>query len=80
MEDGTIILEPRELTAPFQISVKTLAMMDAKELKTVADDYDALCSGFGREMIAARVQAIREQENAERMQRRTRRRHEIEVR
>ncbi len=29
MEDGTIILEPRELTAPFQISVKTLTMMDA---------------------------------------------------
>ena len=28
MDDGTIILEPRELTAPFQISVKTLAMMD----------------------------------------------------
>lgn len=28
MEDGTIVLEPRELTAPFQISVKTLAMMD----------------------------------------------------
>ncbi len=28
MGDGTIILEPRELTAPFQILVKTLAMMD----------------------------------------------------
>ena len=28
MNDGTIILESRELTAPFQISVKTLAMMD----------------------------------------------------
>lgn len=51
-----------------------------KELKTVADDYDALCRGFGREKIAAKVQAIREQENAERMQRRSRRRHEIEVR
>jgi hypothetical protein len=51
-----------------------------KELKTVADDYEALCRGFGREKIAASVQAIREQENAERMQRRSRRRHEIEVR
>lgn len=51
-----------------------------RELKTVADDYDALCRGFGREKIAARVQAIREQETAERMQRRSRRRHEIEVR
>ena len=38
-----------------------------RELKTVADDYDALCRGFGREKIAARVQAIREQETAERM-------------
>ncbi len=51
-----------------------------KELKTVADDYDALCRGFGREKIAARVQAIREQETAERMQRRSRRRHGIEAR
>ena len=51
-----------------------------KELKTVADDYDALCRGFGREKIAASVQAIREQETAERMQRRSRRRHGIEAR
>ena len=51
-----------------------------RELKTVADDYDALCRGFGREKIAARVQAIREQETAERMQRRSRRRHGIEAR
>ncbi len=51
-----------------------------KEQKTVADDYEVLCRGYGREKIAARVQAIREQENAERMQRRSRRRHEIEVR
>lgn len=28
MDDGTVILEPRELTAPFQVSVKTLSMMD----------------------------------------------------
>ena len=28
MNDGTIILEPRELTVPFQISVNTLSMMD----------------------------------------------------
>lgn len=29
MDDGTIILEPRELTVPFQVSANTLAMMDA---------------------------------------------------
>ena len=51
-----------------------------RELKAVADDYDALCRGFGREKIAASVQAIREQETAERMQRRSRRRHGIEAR
>ena len=28
MSDGTIILEPRELTVPFQVSEKTLSMMD----------------------------------------------------
>ena len=28
MDDGTIVLEPRELTVPFQISVNTLSMMD----------------------------------------------------
>ena len=28
MEDGRIILEPRELTAPFQVSTNTLNMMD----------------------------------------------------
>ena len=27
-EDGRIVLEPRELVAPFQISEKSLAMMD----------------------------------------------------
>ena len=29
MANGTIILEPRELTAPFQVSTNTLTMMDA---------------------------------------------------
>ena len=29
MEDGRTILDPRELTAPFQVSAKTLNMMDA---------------------------------------------------
>ena len=28
MDSGIIILEPRELTAPFQISANTLSMMD----------------------------------------------------
>ena len=28
-EDGTILLEPRELTAPFSVSANTLAMMDS---------------------------------------------------
>ena len=28
MEDGTIVLEPRELTVPFRVSANTLAMMD----------------------------------------------------
>ena len=28
MSDGVIILEPRELTAPFQVSSNTLSMMD----------------------------------------------------
>ena len=28
MSDGTIILLPRELTAPFQVSANTLRMMD----------------------------------------------------
>ena len=28
MENGTILLEPRELTTPFQVSIKTLTMMD----------------------------------------------------
>ena len=29
MDNGTIVLEPRELTVPSQISANTLAMMDA---------------------------------------------------
>ena len=29
MEDSTILLEPRELTVPFQVSANTLSMMDA---------------------------------------------------
>lgn len=28
-DDGRIILEPRELTKPFQVSEKTLSMMDS---------------------------------------------------
>ena len=28
MENGTIIMEPRELTVPFQVSANPLAMMD----------------------------------------------------
>ena len=28
-EDGTIVLEPRELTKPFQISKNSLSMMDS---------------------------------------------------
>lgn len=28
MSDGVIILEPRELTVPFQVSANTLSMMD----------------------------------------------------
>ena len=29
MEDGRIVLEPRELVKPFSVSANTLAMMDA---------------------------------------------------
>ncbi len=50
-----------------------------KELKTVADDYEALCRGYGKEKIAASVQAIREQETAERMRRRMARQHRNEI-
>lgn len=36
MDNGTIVLEPRELTVPFQISANTLAMMDASVRNTKA--------------------------------------------
>ena len=49
MENGTIILEPRELTAPFQVSANTLAMMDTAiknmEAGKVSDAIDL--SEFG---------------------------------
>jgi len=52
-----------------------------KELKSVADDYDTLCRGYGEEENAARVLAIKEMEAAERKQRRmSHRRHEIGAR
>ena len=51
-----------------------------RELKSVADDYEALCRGYGREKIAASVQAIKDLEATERLLRRTRRRHEVEAR
>lgn len=52
-----------------------------KELKSVAEDYDALCRSYGEREIAARVQAIKIQEAAERRQRRTaHHRHEIGAR
>ena len=43
-DDGRILLEPRELSAPFQVSANTLAMMDKsiQNLKTgkVSDAID----------------------------------------
>ena len=43
-DDGRILLEPRELTAPFQVSANTLAMMDeaVRNLKAgkVSDKLD----------------------------------------
>lgn len=43
-DDGTIVLEPRELTKPFSVSANTLAMMDSsiENLKngTVSDPID----------------------------------------
>ena len=41
-----------------------------RELKSVADDYDTLCRDYGEKEIAARVRAIKEQEEGERRQRR----------
>ena len=52
-----------------------------KELKSVADDYDTLCRGYGEDEISARVRTIKEMEAAERKQRRmSHRRHEIGAR
>ena len=41
-----------------------------QELKAVAKDYDTLCRGYGEKEIAARVRAVKEQEEAERRQHR----------
>ena len=51
-----------------------------RELKAIVKDYDTLCRGYGKEKIAAKVQAIRDQETAERQRRRARHRHEVEAR
>ena len=52
-----------------------------RELKAVAKDYDTLCRGYGEKEIAARVRVIKEQEEAERRQRRAaHHRYEIGVR
>ena len=52
-----------------------------RELKSVANDYDTLCRGYGEKEIAARVRAIKEQEETERRQRRaSHHRYEIGVR
>ena len=52
-----------------------------RELRTVAEDYDTLCRGYGEKEITARVRAIKEQEAAERMQhRRSYHRYEIGAR
>lgn len=50
-----------------------------RELKSVADDYDTLCRGYGEKEIAARVRAIKEREAAARQQRRMERQHRYEV-
>jgi len=50
-------------------------------LKSVADDYDTLCRGYGENEITARVRTIKEQEEAERRQcRAARRRYDVSVR
>ena len=41
MDNGTIVLEPRELTVPFQVSANTLAMMDASVRKMKAGNVSA---------------------------------------
>ena len=47
--DGRIMLEPRELTAPFQISKNTLAMMDTavRNMKAGKDSDAVDLSEFG---------------------------------
>ena len=50
-----------------------------RELKSVANDYDTLCRGYGEKEIAARVRAIQEQEAATRQQRRMERQHRYEI-
>ena len=52
-----------------------------KALKSVANDYDTLCRGYGEKEITACVRAIQEQEAAARQQRRAaHHRYEIGVR
>ena len=41
MDNGTIVLEPRELTVPFQVSANTLAMMDASVRNMKAGNVSA---------------------------------------
>lgn len=50
-----------------------------KALKSVANDYDTLCRGYGEKEVAARVRAIQEQEAAARQQRRMERQHRYEI-
>lgn len=49
MDNGVIVLEPRELTVPFQVSVNTLSMMDesVKNLKKGAVSEPVDLSAFG---------------------------------
>ena len=52
-----------------------------RELKALVKDYDTLCRGYGEKEIAARVRAIKEQEEAGRRQRRaTHHNYEVGVR
>ena len=48
MDNGVIVLEPRELTAPFQVSANTLSMMDesVKNLKKGAVSEPVDLSAF----------------------------------
>ena len=49
MDNGVIVLEPRELTVPFKVSVNTLSMMDesVKNLKKGAVSEPVDLSAFG---------------------------------